>query len=307
MQQKEQSILIIKHGAFGDIIQSDGIFKSIKNRHPNDRLILLTSSLYKKLIIKSPYFYNIIEDNRLPLWNLKEYYTLLNQLHSYKFSYVYDLQNSQRTLTYKFFLLKNVIWITTKRNDHPISGLQGLIDMLKNDGMKSKEILDPDLSWMINDVSHLLKKNKISKNYIVLIPGSSKKHPEKRWPYYDDIAKKFINNGYDVINILGPDELDLKHSLNGHIFETLDWGDLAGIIYKSSFVIGNDSGPSHIASCLKKPGIALFGPTTSASKSELARGEFNILESVDLNRLSSSDLFKIIKKSHIFLGNKNKS
>ena len=87
MQQKEQSILIIKHGAFGDIIQSDGIFKSIKKKHSNARLILLTSSLYKKLIIKSPYFDNIIEDNRLPLWNLKEYYTLVKQLNSYNFSY----------------------------------------------------------------------------------------------------------------------------------------------------------------------------------------------------------------------------
>ena len=300
MQQKEQSILIIKHGAFGDIIQSDGIFKSIKKKYPNARLILLTSSLYKKLIIKSPYFDNIIEDNRLPLWNLKGYYTLVKQLNSYNFSYVYDLQNSQRTLVYKFLLLKNAIWITTKRNDHPISGLQGLIDMLKNDGMKSKEILDPDLSWMVKDVSLLLKKNKISKNYIVLIPGSSKKHPEKRWPFYNDMADEFISRGYDVINILGPDELDLRESLKGHIFDTLEWGDLAGIIYKSSFVIGNDSGPSHIASCLKKPGIALFGPTTSAEKSELARGEFSILELRNLNRLSSADLFEKIKKSYSF-------
>ena len=105
---------------------------------------------------------------------------------------------------YKFLLLKNATWITTKRNDHPISGLQGLIDMLKSDGMQSKEILEPDLSWMINDVSLLLKKYKILKKYIVFIPGSSKKHPEKRWPFYNDMAIEFINRGYDVINIIGP-------------------------------------------------------------------------------------------------------
>ena len=300
MRKKDKSILIIKHGAFGDIIQSDGIFKSIKRRHPNTNLILLTSSLYKKLMKESPYFNNIIEDNRLPLWHLRGYFALLKKLHSYNFSHVYDLQNSQRTSMYKFLLLKNVIWITTKRNDHPISGLQGLIDMLKSDGMQSKEILEPDLSWMINDVSHLLKKYKISKNYIVLIPGSSKKHPEKRWPFYNDIAVEFISRGYDVINILGPDEFDIRRSLKGHILDSLEWKDLAGVIYKSSFVIGNDSGPSHIASCLKKPGIALFGPSTSAEKSELARGPFNILESSDLNTLSSKDLFKKIKVSYSF-------
>ena len=62
MQQKEKSILVIKHGAFGDIIQSDGIFKSIKRRHPNTNLILLTSTIYKKIMMESPYFSNIIED-----------------------------------------------------------------------------------------------------------------------------------------------------------------------------------------------------------------------------------------------------
>ena len=301
MQKKEKSILVIKHGAFGDIIQSDGIFKSIKRRHPNTNLILLTSTIYKKIMMESPYFSNIIEDNRLPLWHLWGYFALLKKLHSYSFSHVYDLQNSQRTSMYKFLLLKNVIWITTKRNDHPISGLQGLIDMLKSDGMQSKEILEPDLSWLINDVSLLLKKYKILKKYIVFIPGSSKKHPEKRWPFYKDMAIEFINRGYDVINIIGPDEIDLRKSLEGHIFDSLEWGDLAGIIFNSSFVIGNDTGPSHIASCLKKPGIALFGPTTSATKSELARGAFNILESRDLRNLSSDKLLKEIQMSYNFL------
>ena len=300
MQQKEKNILVIKHGAFGDIIQSDGIFKSIKRRHPNTNLILLTSSLYKKIMMESPYFSNIIEDNRLPLWHLRGYFALLKKLHSYNFSHVYDLQNSQRTSMYKFLLLKNVIWITTKRNDHPISGLQGLIDMLKSDGMQSKEILEPDLSWLINDVSLLLKKYKILKKYIVLIPGSSKKHPEKRWPFYNDMAIEFMRRGYDVINIIGPDEIDLKKSLDGHILDSLEWGDLAGVISKSSFVIGNDTGPSHIASCLKKPGIALFGPTTSATKSELARGAFHILELSDLSKLSSKKLFEKIQKAYNF-------
>ncbi|QZP17906.1 glycosyltransferase family 9 protein [Methylophilales bacterium] len=297
MQQKKQNILIIKHGAFGDLIQSDGIFKSIKRRHPNAHIILLTSSLYKKLMMITPYFNNIIEDNRVSLWNLKIYYKLVKQLHSYNFSYVYDLQNSQRTLIYKFILLKNALWITTKRADHPVSGLQGLIDMLKNNGMKSKEIFDPDLSWMVNNVSLLLKKNNISKNYVVLIPGSSKKHKEKRWPFYKEIAKEFMIRGYDVINILGPDELDLKQSLIGHVFESLSWGNLAGVIYNSSFIIGNDSGPCHIASCLRKPGIALFGPTTSGQKSELTRPPFITLVSKDLKKLSYVDLLGEIKKS----------
>ena len=300
MQQK-QNILLIKHGAFGDLIQSDGIFKSIKIKHPKDNLILLTTSSFKNLMGASPYFDDVIVDNRFPLWNLMSYYYLIKKLNSYNFSNVYDLQNSQRTLGYKTFLLKNALWVTTKRMDHPQSGLQGLIDMLKDNGMADHEIYDPDIAWMVNDVSPLLKRKNISEKYVVLIPGSSRKHPEKRWPFYKALAKEFMNQGFDVVNILGPDELDLKQALLGTTLESLDWGDLAGVINKSLFVIGNDSGPSHIASCLKKSGIAIFGPTTSGSKSELARPPFIIIETEDLNNLSSKNLFKIITNRYTLL------
>jgi len=301
MQPKKQNILIIKHGAFGDLIQSDGIFKSIKIKHPKDNLILLTSSSFKNLMKASPHFDDVIVDNRFPLWNLKSYYYLIKNLNSYNFSNVYDLQNSQRTLGYKTFLLKNALWVTTNRKNHPQSGLQGLIDMLKDVGMKTYEIYDPDITWMVNDVSSLLKRKNISKNYVVLIPGSSRKHPEKRWPFYKSLAKEFMNRGFDVVNILGPDELDLNKALLGHKLELLEWADLAGVINSSLFVIGNDSGPSHIASCLKKPGLALFGPTTSGAKSELARPPFRIIETEDLEKFTTADLTRSIKELYSFL------
>ena len=62
---------------------------------------------------------------------------------------------------------------------------------------------------MANDISLLLKKRNIIGNYIVLIPGSSKKHKEKRWPYYKELAENYKRRFY-VVSILGPDELDLE-------------------------------------------------------------------------------------------------
>jgi ADP-heptose:LPS heptosyltransferase len=44
--KKSENILIIKHGALGDLIQADGIIKSIRYEHKNARLILLT---FKKI------------------------------------------------------------------------------------------------------------------------------------------------------------------------------------------------------------------------------------------------------------------
>jgi len=295
MKLKKQNILIIKHGAFGDLIQSDGIFRTIKNVYSDANLILLTASSYKNLMLISPYIDKVIVDNRVKFWNLRKIFQLIHKIDSLRFSHVFDLQNSQRTFLYKI-LLTSPTWITTKRKDHPISGLQGLMDMLNDFGIPCNKILEPNITWMAKDILLLLKKRKILGRYIVLIPGSSKKHKEKRWPYYKELAHKLIKEDFNVVSILGPDELDLENSIPGHKFKNLDLMDVAGVIKKSIFVIGNDSGPSHIASCLRKPGIALFGPTTSGTKSELSRKPFTILESESLKSLSVTKVWESIKK-----------
>tara|TARA_B100001769_G_C22110888_1_gene600933 strand:+ start:4038 stop:4934 length:897 start_codon:yes stop_codon:yes gene_type:complete len=297
MRKSKQNILVIKHGAFGDLIQSDGIFRTIKNIYSSSNLILLTSSSYKNLMLASPYINNIIIDDRFRIWNLREILKLNNKLNRFNFTHVFDLQNSQRTLIYRKILLKKSLWITTNRKDHPISGLQGLIDMLHNYGIPLSKIAKPNINWMANEISFLLRKKKISKKYVVLIPGSSKNHKEKRWPFFKELAYKLLKEKIDVISIYGPDELELSKDFPGHKFESLNLMDVAGIIKKSIFVVGNDSGLSHIASCLKKPGIALFGPSTSGKKSELSRKPFHILETLDLKKLPVSKVFKIIKQS----------
>ena len=295
MQYKKQNILLIKHGAFGDLIQSDGIFRTIKNIYPKANLILLTSSSYKDLMLLSPYIDKIIIDDRFKFWNLRKIFQLIREIVSLHFSHVFDLQNSQRTYLYKI-LINTPTWVTTKRKDHPISGLQGLVDMLNDYGIPSSKILDPNITWMANDISLLLKKRRILGEYIVLIPGSSKKHTEKRWPYYKELADKLLKEDFNVVSIFGPDELNLENTMPGCNFNNLDLIDVAGIINKSIFVIGNDSGPSHIASCLRKPGIALFGPTTSGIKSELSRKPFQILETENLKYLTVTKVWKSIKK-----------
>ena len=46
------NILIIKHGSLGDIAQISGAIQDIKENHPNDRIIILTTGPYQKLFNK---------------------------------------------------------------------------------------------------------------------------------------------------------------------------------------------------------------------------------------------------------------
>ena len=257
MKNKE-NILIIKHGALGDLIQADGIIRSIRYQHKNAIITLMTSKKFIDLMSRCPHIDNQIIDNRPPFINIFSYITLYKIILKYNFKIIYDLQNSQRTFFYRKYLFNKIKWICTNREDHKISGLRGLEGMLKENSINTKYALKPDIKWLSKDIKNIIKKNKILDNYVVLLPGSSKKNPLKRWPYFRDLSKLLISKGYEVVTILGPEELEMNHSFPGHVLQNLDWPDLSGIIKNSYFVIGNDSGPSHIASCLNKKGLALF-------------------------------------------------
>ena len=294
--KKSENILIIKHGALGDLIQADGIIKSIRYEHKNAKLILLTSKRFINLMSNCPYVDDQLIDDRPSFFNILSLINLYKNVKKYNFKIIYDLQNSQRTYIYRKYLFKKIKWVSTNRKDHPVSGLRGLEEMMRKYFVIPQKIFRPDISWLATDTKDIIKKNKILSKYIVLLPGSSKKNPLKRWPYFVDLAKLLISKGYEVITILGPEELEMNRSFPGHVLENLDWSQLSGIIKNSHFVIGNDSGPSHIASCLNKKGLALFGPSTSAIRSELKRGKFEILKVDNLADLTANKILEVMIK-----------
>jgi len=294
--KKNENILIIKHGALGDLIQADGIIKSIRYAHKNAKLVLLTSKKFINLMSMCPYIDDQLIDNRSSFLNIFSLISLYKNVKKYNFKIIYDLQNSQRTYIYRKYLFKKIKWVSTNRKDHPISGLRGLEEMMRKNFVIPVNTFRPDISWLATDIKDIIKKNKILSKYIVLLPGSSKKNPLKRWPYFVDLAKLLISKGYEVITILGPEEQEMNSSFPGYVLENLDWPQLTGIIKNSHFVIGNDSGPSHIASCLNKKGLAIFGPSTSAIRSELKRGKFEILKVDNFADLTTNKILEAMIK-----------
>ena len=53
------NILVIKHGSLGDIAQISGAIQDIKENHPNDKIIILTTAPYEILFLKCPYVHYI--------------------------------------------------------------------------------------------------------------------------------------------------------------------------------------------------------------------------------------------------------
>lgn len=290
MLSSAEKILVIKHGALGDLIQSDGVLRDIREHFADADITLLTSPVYADLMQRCPHIDNILTDPRAPWWHWFQQRPLMKQLKQTGFNRVIDLQNSDRTRLYRHSLFAGTAWTGRMIGAEAESGLQGQLELLKQAGIAIQHALNPDLSWLADDISHLINNELQQQGYVALIHGCSAAHPEKRWPHYPQLADALIAYGFEVINLIGPDELDLADDLPGFTpvlsHGLLSWPELAGLLKQASFVIGNDTGPSHLASCLGSAGLALFGSHTSVTRAAIRRGRFQALKVNQLDQLS---------------------
>lgn len=294
--EKESKLLLIKHGALGDIMQAIGIMMDIRNQYPNAKITLLTAPAYCHLMQHCPYIDHVIADNRAPIWRVDQQIKLKKKINAQSIDLVIDLQNSDRTRMYQQYWFAKTEWIGRNAEaEEPTSGLSGLITLLSDAGIPVQHANRPDLSWMLEDVSGMLTKCGITQDYFALIPGSSAKHLDKRWPYYAELAIALIEKGEQVAVILGPDEAELGQYMPGVVMQDLNWFALAGVLNEAKYVVGNDTGPSHMASYLNKAGLAIFGPKTSATRAEIGRRHFQTITVDNLATLTTAQVLEIIQ------------
>ncbi len=308
------NILIIKHGSLGDIAQASGAIQDIFENHKNDQIYLLTTNPYFDLFKKNPFIHEVILDKRLPKYNLIYLYFLMRELKRFKFSKVFDLQNSSRTLFYKNILFPKAtqeIWSSTrttmpkdidKEEFDKNSVLERFDHQLKKSGLITSNTMKPDFSWASSDISEIKNHYKLKK-YIILFPFCSPHLAKKKWPYYNDlinyISNKFVDE-YKIVTAPGPDEIKDAKDINAIALldngKALDISQLTSLIKDSSFVVANDTGPAHIAAHVGTKGLTLFGKHTTAYKVSIERENFKAIQVNDLNKLSSDKVFEKLSK-----------
>ena len=302
-------ILIIKHGAFGDIMQAEGALRDIRENHPQADITVLTTPPFRAILERCPWVDHVMVDAREPRWRLDRMLALRNALRGGRFDMVYDLQNSKRTAFYYRWMLSGTPWSGTAPGcSHPhrakepkkIRTLDRLAGQLEDAGLTVKWSRHPDLSWLAEDVTDLLDKAGVTKPYIVLVPGCSARHPQKRWPHYDRLAQKLIDEGWCVAMAPGPDEMDLAKTIPGiritDVKGLLNWFELAGVLKNAAFVVGNDTGPSHMAAHIGTRGLALFGSYSPAERTGIIRENFGVIEVPDLAELTVDEVHAEIVK-----------
>ena len=95
---------------------------------------------------------------------------------------------------------------------------------------------------------------------ILIHPTSSR--PGKNWTKekFIELANRLRSNGFEPAWIIGPKDTGDWQIIRQHGYEMLDFPTLdrlAGFIYESAYLIGNDSGLGHLASFLEIPTLTI--------------------------------------------------
>ena len=234
----------------------------------------------------------------------------MKNIKKFKFTKVYDLQNSSRTSFYKRILFPKAnkeIWSstettlppgTTKQDFDKDSVLERFNHQLKSSGIDTFYTTKPNFLWSVSDIHQIKNFYKLD-NYIILFPFCSPHLTQKKWPYFNDLIKLLnekFENQFKIVVAPGPNEIKDASKFNSLCVlnngKALNISQLASLIKDSSFVISNDTGPAHIAAHIGAKGLALFGKHTTAHKVSIERENFKAIQVSDLSKLSANKVFE---------------
>ena len=303
------NILIIKHGSLGDIAQISGIIRDIRETYNSEKIFILTTFPYVELLSRCPYIDGVLIDRRLPRWNILYLLKLKKMIQKYKFSYVYDLQNSSRTSFYRRYLFNISNWSSTKTtlkkgtkksdfDQEPV--LERFKFQLDNSNIKTNYTLKPDFSWACVNVDQIVNKF-FGNKFILIFPFCSPQLSHKQWPHYNELIKiiKSKHTDFEIVIAPGPNEMEEANKYNATLItnnkKALNIMELAGLIKKSSFVVANDTGPAHMTAHLGVNGLVLFGYHTTPKKVSIETDKFKALISNKLEDLSAESVYSEIK------------
>ncbi len=305
-------ILVIRHGALGDIILSTAAFAAIRTHHPDAYITLLTTKPFANLLKQSPYFDEVTIDARQKWWKLKQWLNIYHFLRSKPWECIYDLQTSTRsTLYFKFLpspkpLFSGIAKGCSYEHNTPqrISShtLDRQREQLNIAGIM--EIPAPNTTWMQGDGA----KFHLPAPYALIAAGGSAHRPEKRWTVdgFAALGTWLISQGITPVLLGTAAESDVLNAITTKVTPQGDiglinlcnqtsFGDVAQIARAATLAVGNDTGPMHIIAASGCPSIVLFSHASNPDLCAPRGNHITILRMPDLKDLKAEDVIAAAK------------
>ena len=304
-----KKILIIKHGALGDIIQALDAFASVRQGNVNAHIAIMTTPAFANLMRAMPWFNEVIIDPRAGILRLKNNLFIRRQIRR-DWTYVIDMQCSRRTNHYhKFHCRKGTSWIGTARNcSDPLPDFTGVNNrdrMIYSAKCANGVETSGDLSWLLDDGQDDAANSLHvpMKKFVVFVSGCSPHRPEKRWSadYYATVGKFFFGLGYDVILVgTTADETTINEIMEhlpsaSNLCGKTSIHQLTTLFAKSEFVLGNDTGPIFLAAKTGTKTLVLMGSATIPNAMRPIQDNSFWLHKSDINAITADQVIQKIK------------
>lgn len=275
-------ILVIKLAALGDVVLAFAAMRRIRDAHPGAQITLLTTPPYAGLATASGLFDHVETDGRPR--RVGALLSMLRRLRRARYDLVYDLQTSSRSSGYFYAL-----WPRPPRWSGIAAGcalphanpdrdrmhtLERQADQLKAAGIWDDAPTAPgtapapDLGFMLRAEDPRLAPGGfgLTPPYALLIPGASPHRPDKRWPAarYAGLAAALQRDGLTVAVIGGGAEAELAQAISAetpgvvNLAGRTDFAQVAALAAHADLVVGNDTGPTHLAAAAGAPTLVLF-------------------------------------------------
>lgn len=258
-------VLVIRLSALGDFVLSFRAFAAIRAHHADAEITLLTTRPYVAMAEASPWFDRVVVDARPAFWDLPGLLRLRRDLSG--FGMTYDLQTSGRSSWY-FHLAGRPAWSGIASGcSHPQRGaarermhtLERQEDQLRLAGVSV--FPTPDLAFLTDRPVPPLPAR-----FAVLVPGASAHRGVKRWPAakYGALGTMLLARGLVPVIVGGRDEMAAAAEICAVCPQAVDLTgqtdvlDVFAIAARAAFVVGNDTGPTHMAAAAGARVIALF-------------------------------------------------
>lgn len=297
-------ILVIRLGALGDLTLCMGAFSAIRRAHRDAQIALLTGPAFGAFAKLMPWFDEVLIDPRPSAFDLGKWRNLVKDVKAFSPTRVYDFQGKTRQ-SVLYAALGGPLWGPEWSGAAPLCAHPRLwppregmhyTDFLAAQLERAGLFMDdaPNLSWLDASMEGL----SIPERFALLVPGCAPQHPHKRWPVekYAALAQMLGAQGLtcmavgtaadkaaiDGVRALAPEVVDLSGKT------TLP--QLGGLARRAACVIGNDTGPTHIAAAVGASVITLMSdkvnPVWSAPKGPKARW----LQGIPLSALEVRDV-----------------
>jgi len=266
-------IMVIKHGALGDMVQALDGFASLRAGHPNAHLSLLTTAPFAGFARAMPFFDDVLIDPRAKPWNLSAL-AQMRGLFQQGWTRIYDFQSSKRTRRYfQFFVPAATEFVgVPMKASHPLPDMTGMNNrdrMVKTAAIGGCPAVSTPMDWLN------APRPDLAQPYAVLIPGCSPAKPAKRWPAsrFANLAQSLFESGITPILAGTAVDQDAGEEIKASVPAVIDkigqtsLMDLAALLRDAALVVGNDTGPVFLAARLQAPTLMVMSRNTDPSMS----------------------------------------